>query len=301
MNRATAMPQADQDRPQERLHRLDRRQLRRAFARAAAGYDAAAVLQREVRGRLLERFDVIKLQPQTILDAGCGTGHGTAALRRQWPGARIIGLDIARPMLEQARRNQPRRWWPGGGRTHWVAADANRLPLPDESVDFIFSSLMLQWCDDLDAALGELRRVLRPNGLLLFSSFGPDTLRELRAAWAEVDAAPHVNRFIDMHDVGDALLRAGFDQPVMDVEHFTLTYARAVELMRDLKRIGAHNVAAGRARGLTGPRRLAAVERAYAAFRMADGRLPATYEVVYGTAWAHPFSMRRGGGPRRVE
>jgi malonyl-CoA O-methyltransferase len=174
-----------------------------------------------------------------------------------------------------------------------VCADVRRLPFADASVDVAVSNLMLQWCDDLDLAFAEIRRVLKPDGFFCFTTFGPDTLRELRQAWAAVDDYTHVNTFIDMHDVGDALGRAGLTEPVLDVERVTLTYPDVLALMRDLKVIGAHNVTAGRARGLTGRSRLRAVEAAYEAERR-DGRIPATYEVVYGAAWGS--AGRRASG-----
>jgi len=163
----------------------------------------------------------------------------------------------------------------------------------------VFSNLMLQWCQDPDAVFGECRRVLKPGGLLTFTTFGPDTLVELRRAWAAADSRTHVNRFIDMHDLGDALVRSGLAEPVMDVERFTLTYAEVRDLMRDLKDIGAHNANAGRPRGLTGKGTLARMTAAYEAFRK-DGRLPATYEVVYGQAWCPVAPPRRKGLPGEV-
>jgi malonyl-CoA O-methyltransferase len=173
-------------------------------------------------------------------------------------------------------------------RQRFICADAESLPLADNSVDFIFSNLTLQWCGDLDTTFQEFKRILRPNGLLMFSTFGPDTLKELRASWcaAEGNENPvsHVNPFLDMHDIGDALLRSGLADPVMDVENFTLTYKDAYQLMRELKAIGAHTVADGRRQGLTGKARLKAMLDAYEGFRR-DDLLPATYEVVYGHAW----------------
>jgi malonyl-CoA O-methyltransferase len=196
-------------------------------------------------------------------------------------------------MLRQARHR--RRWW---RRPTVLCADAAALPLPDASVDLVFSNLMLQWCNDLDAVFREFRRVLKPRGLVTFTTFGPDTLTELRAAWRAVDDGIHVNRFIDMHDVGDAMVRAGLAEPVMDLEYFCLTYPRVIDLMRDLKAIGAHNVTVGRGRGLTGRGRLQAVADAYEAHRR-DGRLPATWEVVYGQAWG-PLGAP-GPGPSNGE
>jgi malonyl-CoA O-methyltransferase len=267
---------------------VDTRAMARAFDRASAGYDVSAVLQAEVRSELLDRLEVRSAPPARVLDLGCGTGHAARALKRRHPRSMVIALDIAAGMVSMARRQSG--WF---RRFERVCAAAERLPLAAGSIDLVYSNLMLQWCPDLDAVFGEIRRVLAPGGLLVFSTFGPDTLRELRAAWAAADGAPHVNRFIDLHDVGAAVMRAGLAEPVLDVQHYTLTYPDVRALMRDLKAIGAHNVAHGRARGLTGRGRLAAMEAAYETFRR-DGRLPATYEVVFGTAWG---AAPRGAPP----
>jgi malonyl-CoA O-methyltransferase len=157
---------------------------------------------------------------------------------------------------------------------------------------------MLQWCDP-DAAFAEFRRVLTPHGLLTLTTFGPDTLRELRAAWAEVDPYSHVHSFIDMHDLGDALVRNGFASPVLDVERFTLNYSEVRAVAADLKALGAHNAAATRVKGLTSPRKYAAMQAAYEKFRQ-DGRLPATYEVVFAHAWVPAQSARRDSGDGSV-
>ena len=264
--------------------RVDKRLARRAFERAAAGYDAAAFLQHEVGERLAERLDLLRdFRPRRILDAGCGTGALTERLACRYRGARVVALDIAPAMLARARRRGP--WL---RRPACVCGDIEALPLASGRFDLVVSSLALQWCPDLERALAELARVLAPGGLLLLSTFGPDTLRELRAAWAEADGArhTHVNAFADLHEVGDALLRLGLADPVTDAEWITVRYGTVRALMRDLKAIGAHNVTEGRPRGLTGRGRLAAVERAYERLRDADGKLPATFEVVYGHAWA---------------
>lgn len=260
--------------------RPDKRALRRAFHEAAASYDGAAVLQREVGGRLMERFDLIRLVPERVLDVGAGTGATTRELMRRWPKARFVAVDIAPAMLPIARRRAPWR-----RPLRCLGADVEALPFAGDSFDVVFSNLTLQWVVDLDSAFREVQRVLRPGGVFMFSSFGPDTLRELRAAWSEADGYSHVNRFIDMHDVGDALARARLGEPVMDMEMITMTYDRVRALMHDLKAIGAHNVTAGRGRGLTGRGRLRAMEAAYERFRGGDGRLPASWEVVYGHAW----------------
>jgi malonyl-CoA O-methyltransferase len=227
-----------------------------------------------------------------VLDLGAGTGQGTRALRARYRRSLVVACDIAPGMLVAARAQMGFR-----RRFERVCADAYRLPLADASVDLIFSSLMLQWCDELDAVIRELRRVLRPGGVLSFSSFGPDTLGELRDAWAQADTASHVSRFLDMHDVGMALARAGFAEPVLDVDRHVLHYRDVRALMDELKAIGAGNATAGRPRGLTGRARLAAMTGAYERRRSAQG-LPATWEVVYGMAWggaerpAHPPGER---------
>ncbi|HME38905.1 MAG TPA: malonyl-ACP O-methyltransferase BioC [Steroidobacteraceae bacterium] len=270
------------------VYALDPVRVRRSFDRAAATFDAAAVLHAEVRENLLQRLQLTTLAPRVVLDAGTGTGHAGRALKRRYPKALVIALDSSLGMLHAAARQQSwlRRFAP-------VCADAERLPLLQGSVDLIQSNLMLQWCNP-DAVFAEFRRVLAPRGLLSFTTLGPDTLRELRSAWARVDSASHVNQFIDMHDLGDALVRAGFAAPVLDVERYTLTYSDVLKVAADLKATGAHNVTAGRARGLTGRGKFAAMGAAYESFRQ-DGRLPSTYEVVFGQAWAPDVAAQRGG------
>jgi malonyl-CoA O-methyltransferase len=265
---------------------LDALWARRSFDRAAGSYDKAAVLHAEVRQNLLERLKLTKLVPRVVVDAGAGTGHGSAALKRRYPKALVIALDSSSRMLRAAGRR--RSWLRPFER---LCADAELLPLADASVDLIVSNLMLQWCNP-DAAFAEFRRVLAPQGLLSFSTFGPDTLRELRTAWAHVDGRSHVHPFIDMHDLGDALVRGGFASPVLDVERFTLSYADVRGVAADLKATGAHNAAAERLRGLTTPRKFARMQAAYEHFRH-EGRLPATYEVVFAHAWVPDQPSRR--------
>ncbi|MGM0677414.1 malonyl-ACP O-methyltransferase BioC [Ectothiorhodospira marina] len=274
-------------------YRLDKRRVRATFDQAAASYDEAAVLQREVCSRLLERLQWVKLDPARVLDAGAGTGQGARGLRRMYRGGRVVALDLSPAMLRATARGAG--WWRKPG---LVCADVESLPFAEASFDLIFSSLTVQWCNDLDRALAEFRRVLAPQGLLMFTTLGPDTLVELRRAWEAVDGCAHVNAFMDMHDIGDALVRAGFADPVMDVERMTVTYPDVRGLMRDLKAIGATNALSGRGRGLTSPGRLRALETAYEEYRQ-EGLLPASYEVVFGHAWV-PDAPAPSGLPEGV-
>ena len=267
----------------ENQHIPDKLKMRQSFEQAAAHYDAAAILQQEISKRLLERLDYIKLQPARVLDVGAGTGISLTGLRQQYPVAQIYALDIARAMLLEARKKQG--WLQRMRRPiQFITADAEKLPLADASVDLLFSNLTLQWCLDLEQTFGEFRRVLKPGGLLMFTTFGPDTLKELRSCWSQVDGYTHVNNFIDMHVVGDALVRSRFAEPVMDMELVTMTYSDVPSIMRDLKTIGAHNVTRGRARSLTGKGKLQQLVANYEQFRN-NGVLPVSYEVVYGHAW----------------
>lgn len=268
---------------------IDKGRARRNFESAADEYDSVAVLQREIADRLLERLDYVRLEPARVLDLGAGTGYAIEGLHRRYRKARVIAVDFAHAMLRRARR-----------RGHWlrrpfcVCGDAESLPFADGAVDLIVSNATFQWCNDLERAFTECLRVLRPGGLLMFTTFGPDTLIELRQAWAAADGASHVSPFVDMHEVGDALVRTRFADPVMDAERLTLTYARVGDLMRDLKTLGATNATQDRPRGLTGRARLAALTDAYEIHRQ-GGRLPASYEVIYGHAWAPEQKPAAGG------
>lgn len=261
---------------------LDRAQLRASFERAASTYDSAAKLQREIADRLLERLEDVRLTPAIALDIGCGTGYCTRALRRRYRDVHVIGLDLAHAMLRRAFR---RDWWRFfDGRPDFVCGDTERLPVATASIDLIVSNLTLQWCNPV-ATFAEFRRVLRPGGLLMFTSFGPDTLREVRVAWSGVDSLPHVHGFLDLRDVGDLLFGSGFADPVVDVDRMTRHYGAVMDVLRELKQIGAHNVALGRARGLTGKQQFARFRDTYEGMRTPQG-IPTTYEIVFGHAWA---------------
>lgn len=280
--------------------------IKQHFNHAAIQYEEAAVLQKQVAKDVDDRLDLITLQPKTILDIGSGTGFLTRHLEQRYPEAHCIGIDLSNQMAQIAQQRslrKPTNWFKQlfsqAAPTHFINGNANQLPITDQSVDLIVTNLMLQWCDDLDQVFKEFRRVLKPEGLFMMTTFGPDTLKELRQAWAKVDDNQHVNTFIDMHDIGDALIRNGFGQPVLDVEHFTLTYDKPIGVLKDLKAIGATRV--GQAQpdqsgtGLTGKQRFTQMLEAYEAHRT-NGRIPATFEVVHGHAWASPEIMK---GPHR--
>ncbi|MDO8206421.1 MAG: malonyl-ACP O-methyltransferase BioC [Gallionella sp.] len=274
---------------------IDKKMMRRAFSRAAEGYDASAVLQREVCTRMLERLEYIRLKPARLLDAGSGTGWGGRQLAAKYPAAQVISLDIAIGMLQTAQSRAG--WWQklfGGARQMSVCADVEALPLASNSVELVWSNMAVQWCNDLPATFVELHRVLKTEGLLMFSTFGPDTLKELRQAFNGVDDHSHLNRFADMHDIGDMLMQAGFAEPVMDMEYMTLTYDDVRGVLQDLKAIGAHNTTAGRRQGLMGKNAWARLLDNYEKLRR-DGKLPATYEVVYGHAWKPAPRVTRDG------
>ncbi|UZW60533.1 malonyl-ACP O-methyltransferase BioC [Lysobacter enzymogenes] len=287
---------------------FDHRQVRRSFSRAAHGYDQAAALQREVGARLSETLDYLDERvPDVVVDVGCGPGHLSAAMQQRWPRAQVIALDLALPMLRQARgRFGEGGWRPrllgGARRPDPVCADARALPLRDASVDVLFSNLCLQWVEDLPAVFAGFRRVLKPGGLLLVSTFGPDTLFELRGAFAEADAAPHVSPFASIAQFGDALIAAGFKNPVLDRDEFVLGHDDLGHLMRELRTLGATNASVDRRRSLTGRARFARAAQAYEPLRGADGKLPATWEVVYAHAWGpEPGTPIRVGGVDEVQ
>ena len=263
----------------------EKRAVRRSFERAAATYDRHGILQREIGDRLLKHLEPMKVSAERVIDLGCGTGASFGELQRLLPGAHHVGVDIAHPMLLQAASRTP--GWKrllGRPRPQLVCGDAERLPLAGGSAQMVFSNLALQWTNPR-TVFAEVARVLEPAGLFLFSTFGPDTLRELRAAFAAVDGAPHVSTFIDMHDLGDALVHAGLVEPVMEMEMVTLEYDTVKDIARDLQGIGARNAMPGRPRGLSGKGRWNQVVAGYEKHRRADGVLPASYEVIYGHAW----------------
>jgi malonyl-CoA O-methyltransferase len=276
---------------------LDARRVRRGFARVAAGYDAVAVLQREVAVRMLERLDYVKIQPGTVIDLGCGTGASLTALGEHYPDARILGLDVSEAMLRVACRQRSHLRWilpflRGPKQASLLVADAQALPLRTGMAGFVWSNLMLHWLSNPLAGLREIHRTLEVGGLLMFSTFGPDTLKELRASFS--DGHEHTLPFVDMHDYGDMLVECGFADPVMDAEHLTLTYPSLDALFGELRQSGSTCATEGSRHGLMGRQEWQAACEAYEKQRI-EGRLPATFEVVYGHAWkAEPRMIADG-------
>lgn len=274
---------------------LDQPRIRRAFDAVAPGFDTADFIHSEIRARLLERLDAVDIDPAAVLDLGAGTLGAADNLHRRYPGADLVAVDLSADMLRAGR--------PFPERTLAVAGDAQRLPFVDGGFDIVFSNLALHWCPDLAAASHEARRMLRYPGVFCFTLFGPDTLAELRSAFAAADTHSHVSPFIDMHDLGDLLVNSGFGEPVMDRETITVTYAEPAGLFRDLRGAGSINATADRNRGLTGRRTWQRVRSALMSHAGADGRFAVTLEVVYGQAWATsapPPALRTDDGRVRI-
>ncbi len=245
--------------------------VRTTFNKASAQYNDNAYLQNEIATRLTEKFNVLSINPKIIVDLGSGTGFLSSKIVKKYPNSKLICIDFAQQSL--VTNSQKSR----------LCADAYQLPFTNNSVDFLVSNLMMQWCPDLKTLFDECVRVLKSEGLLFFSTFGPDTLKELKKSWSVVDNQPHVNNFVDMHDIGDQMLQSGFQSPVMEMEKLTLTYNKVIDLMHELKGIGAQTVH-NRSKSLTGKTKFNKMIEMYENFRQ-DGKLPVTYEVIYGHAW----------------
>jgi len=264
------------------MSQTEKNRIQKHFDAKAICYESSAVLQRNVCQELLQRLDLTSLKPAVVLDVGCGTGWGTQDLLKKYKKAKIISLDLSPEMLKQTKSKGS--WL---RKPKLICADAEGIPLENESVDLVFSNLMLQWCD-YKKVFAEFKRVLKPDGLLMFSTFGPDTLKELKQSWAQVDDHAHVNEFTDMHDLGDELIHAGLAEPVMDMDVMKLTYEDVISVMKDLKAIGANTILKNQKKtaetGLVTPGKLKRVISYYEQFRSND-LIPASYEVVYGHAW----------------
>jgi len=273
------------NRAQEKAGRVRLRDVRRRFDRAAATFDSADFVHRHAAKGLYERMSPMLVNVTRILDAGAATGNACRELARRYRGSHVISLDHSLEMLKQAKKGRSRF-----ARVAEVQADARALPLPPGSIDLVFANMLLPWIGDVGDTgnfgrlFRELNRVLRKDGLFVFSTLGPDSLRELRQAWAEVDSGEHVNAFMDMHDVGDALIKAGMREPVLDVDYLTVTYRDSDALIGDLTLAGARNSLASRRRTLTGKQRFEDMKRALNSFR-SGGSLACRLELVFGHAW----------------
>lgn len=261
--------------------KINKQRLRDDFSQAASSYDAAAVAQHAICDRTLERVDMLKLQPASILDIGTGTGRSLKGLQSRFPNCSIIACDIALPMLMRCRQQHKY-----AGKL--VCSDAEQLPFADNSVDLIFSTSTFQWCADLNQVFSECGRVLCSNGVLIFSTFGPDTLVQLRDSWAQVDNFEHVHEFLDMHHIGDMLLANKLADPVVDMEIINIQYQSLRQLLQDLKDTGSRgkfNTSISKiSAGLMSKKKYKRLEQAYEKYRKENGSLPASYEVIYGYA-----------------
>jgi malonyl-CoA O-methyltransferase len=265
------------------------RAARRAFDRARE-FESACFIHDEARSRLLERLELVRLAPAVAVDLGCATGRGAAGLAARYPAARVLAVDASLTMLRAAAAG-------AADAVRVIGGDAAALPLRGGSVDLVLANLVLPWCRP-DRLLAETARVLTDGGALLFATLGPDSLQEIRAAFAAVDDRIHVHAAFDMHDLGDLALAVGLAEPVLDVDRIEVTYADVAALVRDLRAVGAVNVAGGRRRSLTGRRRWGRfVERLP---RRADGRLAVTVELILGQAWGRGAVARRGSSAGEI-
>jgi malonyl-CoA O-methyltransferase len=271
---------------------LDKKRVRHSFDQAARTYDDAAVVQQRMAEELIDRLDVLKISPGRILDAGCGSGFALPGLMQRYPDAEFVLLDFSAAMLARLTQSRSEKIFP-------VCGDIERIPLASRSVDMIFCNAALEWCE-LEAVLDEYLRVLKPEGLLTFATFGPDTLVELAAAWQKIDDGAHVHRFSDMHNIGDALVSHQFTIPVMDVDYLTVTHRDLDTALQDLRGQGGGNAVVERHRGLTGKQKFRAFERVADALRNERGLIESTCEIIYGHAWA-PAQIRSGENGDRVE
>ena len=259
------------------------RDVQRRFDRAAASFDEVDFVHRKTAVGLMDRLQPMLVDAKRILDIGGATGSASRQLRRRFKASQVIVLDASLEMLRQSRKKQT--WF---SRVSALQGNAIALPLQTGCVDLAFANLLLPWIDDVQAMFSEVTRVLRKDGLFVFSALGPDSLSALQQAWAAVDDDPHVNFFADMHDVGDGLVHAGLRDPVLDTDVLNVSYREAAALYRDLTLVGGRNCLSGRTRTLTGKDRFRAMEQQLAR-QFRDGVLQLKLEIVYGHAW--------GGGP----
>ncbi|MES2206320.1 MAG: malonyl-ACP O-methyltransferase BioC [Pseudomonadota bacterium] len=291
------------EKPIRKPSSLDQRAARHHFSRAAQHYDEAAVIQREIADRLLEKLDILKIQPRHVLEAGCGTGYSLPSLHQRYTEADIWALDFALPMLQTARHQITQRTsllkrLLSRDRYRWLTADLANIPLPSAKIDLLISSLALQWSSDrLPDVFAEWHRVLALQGAVFFATLGPDTLKEVREAFSRIDNnQSHIHRFVDMHDIGDELVHAGFADPVMEMETLTIQYSNPKQLFTDLKTLGAVNADINRPKGLMGKERWKNLLTAWESAGK-NGVWNVTYEVIYGHAWKIAPKFPEGVSP----
>ncbi|GAB4392340.1 MAG: malonyl-ACP O-methyltransferase BioC [Gammaproteobacteria bacterium] len=275
---------------------LDNKTVRQAFNRAASSYDEYAILHRELAQRLMQRLELIKIAPKNILDLGAGTGYLSQLLHQRFPTTNIYNIDFAEKLLHVARTKYNKI-----SQLHAICADISKLPIISDSVDMVVSSMTLQWIADLPLLFSEVRRVLHVNGLFMFTTVGPDTLKEIRHAWQHIDRDTHVHEFIDMHDIGDMLQAQRFLDPVMDAYFMTLTYSSIANALNDIRKIGAYNNAQQRPRTLMGKQRYHDFLQAYEQYRNAQGKIPVSYEIVSGHAWKSQPASRMEDGIVKID
>ena len=261
---------------------VDKSRIAASFSRSAASYDSVAQLQQQVGNELLAKIPQ-SFEAKTILDAGCGTGYFTRQLTQHYNPEQIYSIDLAAGMLSYAADKTTET---DQSRTHWAQTDVENLPFADNSFDLIYSSLVVQWCADLEAFFREAKRVLKPGGILAFSTLGPRTLYELKEAWKPIDQHVHVNEFMPYECVDQLLAGQSFESTDLSSHDIVLEYQRLNQLTKELKSLGAHNMNEQQSSGLTGKNRIKQLIKNYEQFRNKDGILPATYEVYYGISVA---------------
>ena len=264
------------------LSGIDKSRVKKQFNSAAETYETFDFLQQEVSNRLFDRLQDILVSPRLIIDLGSGTGRAGELFEKSCKKSEVINLDIAEDMLIRARDKKKYRIF---RRQKFLCGDIEAIPLKPNIADMAYSNLAIQWCPNLRLAFGAVKDVLKPGALFIFSTLGPDTLRELRDVFSTYSNMPHVNNFLDLHDVGDILSSSGFSDPVIESEEITVNYDSAAGLLRDLKGIGASNADSERRKSLTGPARMRKILKEYEKYRR-NGKIPATYEVILGHAWA---------------
>jgi malonyl-CoA O-methyltransferase len=270
-----------------------RDQLIQSFDSAAETYEENAVLQAHTADDLIEKLKIMKVRPKSIMDLGSGTGGVASRISPMFPNANMVLVDISLGMLGTSRHrtlsNRKKR-------ANYICANAEQMPFASNSFDLVVSNLMLQWGENYPKIFAGVNAILKPGGLFVFSTLGPSTLMELRDAWSEVDEYKHVNEFVDMHILGDALISSGLTEPVMESDSIIMNFPSASKVMSHLKKIGAHNVNTGRRKTLTGKGRLREVTKRYELLWTRDG-LPCSYEVIYGHAWK-PAEAKKGPSPK---